>query len=102
MITPREQFHDCRIGERVTIYSLKVQSFLNSQAARFDRQGGDPVLAMKRAFKSLQNTVQVASFVMACSESRSREIFDKRLTSVPMRRHKKAVLMVLVEVRIVC
>ena len=43
MITQREQFHDFRIGERVTIYSLQVQRFLNAQLAQFDRQGGDPV-----------------------------------------------------------
>ena len=68
MITQREQFHDFRIGERVTGYSLQVQSFLNSQAAQYDKQGGDPVAAMKHAYKSLQAAVQVSSFVMAFSE----------------------------------
>jgi DHA2 family multidrug resistance protein len=68
MITQREQFHDFRIGERVTIYSLQVQRFLNAQLAQFDRQGGDPVLAMKRAYKALQSAVQLSSFVMAFSE----------------------------------
>jgi DHA2 family multidrug resistance protein len=68
MITQREQFHDFRIGERVTSYSLQVQSFLNSQAAQYDRQGGDPVTAMKHAYKSLQAAIQVSSFVMAFSE----------------------------------
>jgi MFS transporter, DHA2 family, multidrug resistance protein len=68
MITQREQFHDFRIGERVTGYRLQVQNFLNSQAAHYDQQGGDPVLAMKRAYKALQSTVQLSSFVMAFSE----------------------------------
>ena len=68
MITQREQFHDFRIGERVTIYSLQVQNYLSSQAAQFTRQGGDPVMAVKRALKSLQGTVQLASYVMAFSE----------------------------------
>src|ERR1700736_217155 len=68
MITQREQFHDFRIGERVTTYSLQVQSFLNSQAAQFTRQGADPVAALKRAYKTLQSAVQLSSFVMAFSE----------------------------------
>jgi MFS transporter, DHA2 family, multidrug resistance protein len=68
MITQREQFHNFRIGERVTIYSLQVQRFLNAQLAQFDRQGGDPVLAMKRAYKALQSAVQLSSLVMAFSE----------------------------------
>jgi MFS transporter, DHA2 family, multidrug resistance protein len=68
MITQREQFHDFRIGERVTIYSLVVQRFLNSQVLQFERQGGDPVFAMKRVYKTLQSSVQLSSFVMAFSE----------------------------------
>jgi DHA2 family multidrug resistance protein len=68
MITQREQFHDFRIGERVTPYSLQVQRFLTSQAAHFGQEGGDPVMAMKRAYKSLQSAVQLSSFVMAFSE----------------------------------
>jgi hypothetical protein len=68
MITQREQFHDFRIGERVTTYSLQVQSFLNSQAAQFTKQGADPVTALKRAYKTLQSTIQLSSFVMAFSE----------------------------------
>ena len=68
MITQREQFHDFRIGERVTIYSLEVQRFINSQATKFESQGGDPVLAMKRVYKTLQSSVQLSSFVMAFSE----------------------------------
>ena len=68
MITQREQFHDFRIGERVTTYSWQVQNFLNAQAAHFIRQGADPVLAMRRAYKSLQSAVQLSSFVMAFGE----------------------------------
>jgi MFS transporter, DHA2 family, multidrug resistance protein len=68
MITQREQFHDFRIGERVTIYSLQVQNFLSSQAVHFTKQGGDPVLAMQQAYKTLQSAIQQSSFVMAFSE----------------------------------
>jgi hypothetical protein len=62
------QQYSARQTERVTSYSLQVQSFLNSQAAQYDKQGGDPVTAMKHAYKSLQAAVQVSSFVMAFSE----------------------------------
>jgi DHA2 family multidrug resistance protein len=34
MITQREQFHDFRIGERVTAYSPYVQQFLSNQSAQ--------------------------------------------------------------------
>jgi MFS transporter, DHA2 family, multidrug resistance protein len=68
MITQREQFHDFRIGERVTSYGLQVQSFLNTKSAQFEKQGGDPALAMKQAYKALQSAVQLSSFVMAFSE----------------------------------
>jgi len=60
MITQREQFHDFRIGERVTTYSLQVQSFLNYQTTQFTRQGADPVAALKRAYKTLQSAVQLS------------------------------------------
>jgi MFS transporter, DHA2 family, multidrug resistance protein len=68
MITQREQFHDFRIGERVTSYGLQVQSFLTIKSAQFEKQEGDPALAMKQAYKALQSAVQLSSFVMAFSE----------------------------------
>jgi hypothetical protein len=43
LTTQREQFHDVRIGERVTGYITYVQDFLNAQAAENLRRTGDPV-----------------------------------------------------------
>jgi MFS transporter, DHA2 family, multidrug resistance protein len=68
MITQREQFHDERLGEHVTPYNLYVQGFLRTQTGQNLQHGGDPHLAMMRAYKMLQATVQAPSFVMAFSE----------------------------------
>jgi MFS transporter, DHA2 family, multidrug resistance protein len=68
MITQREQFHDFRIGERVTAYSPYVQQFLSNQSAQNLRHSGDPAGALQQAYRMLQEQVQLNSFVMAYSE----------------------------------
>jgi MFS transporter, DHA2 family, multidrug resistance protein len=68
MITQREQFHDFRIGERVTPYSPYVQQFLSNQSAHNLQHSGDPVGALRQAYRMLQEAVQTNSFVMAYSE----------------------------------
>ena len=68
LITQREQFHDVRIGERVTGYITYVQDFLNAEAAENLRRTGDSVAAMQQAYKALQSLVQKSSFVIAFSE----------------------------------
>src|ERR1700751_3233926 len=68
MITQREQFHDFRIGERVTPYSPYVQQFLSNQSAQNLQHSGDPVGAMRQAYRRLQEAIQTNSFVMAYSE----------------------------------
>ena len=68
MITQREQFHDFRIGERVTAYSPYVQQFLSHQSVHYLQHSGDPVGALQQAYGMLQALVQTNSFVMAYSE----------------------------------
>ncbi len=68
MITQREQFHDFRIGERVTPYSPYVQQFLSNQSVQNLHHSGDPVGALQQAYRMLQALVQTNSFVMAYSE----------------------------------
>src|ERR1700686_5616735 len=68
MITQREQFHDFRIGERVTAYSPYVQQFLSNQSVQNLQHSGDPAGALKQAYRMLQASVQTNSFVMAYSE----------------------------------
>jgi MFS transporter, DHA2 family, multidrug resistance protein len=68
MITQREQFHDFRIGERVTAYNPYVQQFLTNQSVQNLRHSGDPVAALQQAYRMLQASVQTNSYVMAYSE----------------------------------
>ena len=68
MITQREQFHDFRIGERVTAHSPYVQQFLSNQSVHYFHHSGDPVGALQQAYRMLQALVQTNSFVMAYSE----------------------------------
>jgi MFS transporter, DHA2 family, multidrug resistance protein len=68
MITQREQFHDFRIGERVTPYSPYVQQFLSNQSVQNLHHSGDPAGALQQAYRMLQASVQTNSFVMAYSE----------------------------------
>jgi DHA2 family multidrug resistance protein len=68
MITQREQFHDFRIGERVTPYSPYVQQFLSNQSVQHLQYSGDPVGSLQQAYRMLQASIQTNSFVMAYSE----------------------------------
>ena len=68
MITQREQFHDFRIGERVTPYDPYVQQFLSNQAIQNLQHSGDPAGALQQAYRMLQASVQTNSYVMAYSE----------------------------------
>jgi MFS transporter, DHA2 family, multidrug resistance protein len=68
MITQREQFHDFRIGERVTPYDPYVQQFLSNQATQNLQHSGDPAGALRQAYRMLQASVQTNSYVMAYSE----------------------------------
>src|SRR5260370_23398548 len=68
MITQREQFHDFRIGERVTPYSPYVLQFLSNQSVQNLQHSGDPAGALQQAYRMLQASVQTNSYVMAYSE----------------------------------
>src|SRR6201982_3439880 len=68
MITQREQFHDFRIGERVTPYNPYVQLYLSNQSAQNLAHSGDPCGALQQAYRMLQSSIQTNSFVMAYSE----------------------------------
>src|SRR6201982_1795432 len=68
LITQREQFHDFRIGERVTPYSPYVQQFLSNQTTQNLQHSGDPAGALHPRFLRRQQSIQTNSFVMAYSE----------------------------------
>ncbi|HEY1581996.1 MAG TPA: DHA2 family efflux MFS transporter permease subunit [Chthoniobacterales bacterium] len=69
IITRREQFHDFRIGESVTSYSVSTQNSISSISARFTTLGAGPEEAMKRAYAAIQHEIQKAANVMAVNDA---------------------------------
>jgi DHA2 family multidrug resistance protein len=69
LITRREQFHDWRIGERVTAYDLAVQARLGIVQARFAREGADSVTALRQGYRAIQGIVQREAFIMAFNDA---------------------------------
>src|SRR5260370_25974381 len=68
MITQREQFHDFRIGERVTPYSPYVQQFLSNQSAQDLPHSVNQAAALQQAYRILQPSSLTNSFLLAYSE----------------------------------
>ncbi len=69
IITRREQFHDWRIGERVTAYDPAVQQRLAESAAGLVAQGIDSATAARQALMALKMTVQREAFIMAFNDA---------------------------------
>jgi DHA2 family multidrug resistance protein len=69
IITRRKQFHDFRIGESVTAYSIATQNRLQEISARFTAQGFDPAVALKQAYATIKTEVRKASNVMAVNDA---------------------------------
>ena len=68
LVQRREQFHDFRIGESVTIYDPAVQDRLASTQAQFVAQGFDQATAMNQAYKVLQQSVRKSAEVMSYND----------------------------------
>jgi DHA2 family multidrug resistance protein len=69
LVTRREQFHDERIGERVTIYDLATQGRIASEQGSFVSQGYDPATALRQAYGAIQHVVQRDSNIMAFNDA---------------------------------
>ncbi|HVE16679.1 MAG TPA: DHA2 family efflux MFS transporter permease subunit [Chthoniobacterales bacterium] len=69
VVTRREQFHDFRIGERVTSADLATQARIASEQQRFIGEGFDPVTALDQAYKAIKTTVQRDAFIMAFNDA---------------------------------
>ncbi len=69
IVTRREQFHDFRIGESVTAYSLNVQQRIASGTARFSGDGFGPAKAARQALESLKGVVRREAFIMAFNDA---------------------------------
>jgi DHA2 family multidrug resistance protein len=69
LVTRREQFHDTRIGERITSYGLALQDRIATSQASFIVKGFDPVTAKQQAYGALQAVVQRQASIMAFNDA---------------------------------
>lgn len=67
--TRREQFHDWRIGERITVYDPAVQGRLAATTAQFVAKGFDPSTAMKQAYGAMKLSVRKSAYTMAFNDA---------------------------------
>ncbi len=67
--TRREQFHDFRIGERVSAYDLAVTQRLASTQAQFVARGFDAETAMNQAYGVLKMAVRKSAQVMSYNDA---------------------------------
>ncbi len=69
VVTRREQFHDERIGESVTAFSLAAQGRFQSIQAQFVARGFDPTTAMNQAYGVVKRTVRREANIMAFNDA---------------------------------
>ena len=69
MTVRREQFHDFRIGERVTAYDLAVQGRIQSVQDSFIARGFDPTTAMNQAYGVIKRTISREANIMAFNDA---------------------------------
>ncbi|MGI8890445.1 MAG: DHA2 family efflux MFS transporter permease subunit [Chthoniobacterales bacterium] len=69
IITRRQQFHDFRIGESVTAYSVPMQQRVQNLTDRFSTRGFDPVMALSQAYTAIKGEIRKASYVMAVNDA---------------------------------
>ena len=67
--TRREQFHDMRIGERVTVFDLAVRDRLASLQAQFISRGFAPDEAMSQAYAVVKRAVRKSAYTMAYNDA---------------------------------
>lgn len=69
IVTRREQFHDTRIGERITAYDLALQDRITTGQAQFIAQGFDAQSAMSKAYGSLKAVISREANIMAFNDA---------------------------------
>jgi DHA2 family multidrug resistance protein len=69
LVTRREQFHDLRIGEMVTVYSPETQARIAAIQQNFVSNGFDPVAALKQAYAVIKSVVRRDAFIMAFNDA---------------------------------
>ena len=69
VVVRREQFHDFRIGERVTAYDPALQGRLQSVQDSFVARGFDATTAMSQAYGVVKSSVRRDAYVMAFNDA---------------------------------
>jgi MFS transporter, DHA2 family, multidrug resistance protein len=69
LVTRREQFHDLRIGEMVTVYSPATQARLATIQGNFANKGSDAATALKQSYAVIKSLVSREAFVMAFNDA---------------------------------
>ncbi len=69
VITRREQFHDFRMGERVTVYDLATQGRLLANQQSFIEKGFDPITAMNQAYGAIKQLMRRDANIMAYNDA---------------------------------
>ena len=69
LVTRREQFHDLRIGEMITVYSPATQARIAAVQRNFVSKGFDPVTALKQAYAVIKSVVSRDAFIMAFNDA---------------------------------
>jgi len=69
LITRREQFHDLRIGELVTVYSPATQARLAAVQENFMNKGFDATTALKQSYAVIKSLMTREAFVMAFNDA---------------------------------
>ena len=67
--TRRAQFHDWRIGERITAFDPGVQARLASSQAQFMSRGFGPAQAMSQAYDAMKIAVRRNAYTMAFNDA---------------------------------
>lgn len=68
-VTRREQFHDTRIGERITAFDLGLQDRIATSQAQFITQGFDAQTALSKAYGSLKAVISREANIMAFNDA---------------------------------
>ena len=69
LVTRREQFHDERIGESVTIYDLATQGRISSNQSSFIGKGFDPATALQQAYGTIKQVIRRDANIMAFNDA---------------------------------
>jgi DHA2 family multidrug resistance protein len=69
LVTQREQFHDFRIGERITAYDAPLQMRMASLQQGFIAKGTDPVTAKREAYGTIKEIVRRDANIMAFNDA---------------------------------